>query len=271
MSKDINKNNSLESELKINSVPTQPHNLRQNLDNNQDHSHGFHERKDSAGKHASPFSLPRFSSHSETSGINNEFMFPQQAHFQLPHYNNFAGMRMQSIPQSTVAPYKYSFTIPTANMSAKNNTNAQQQYMLSGSMNMLDNERIQNPLFSSIGTINNAPFLTGSSNFSPLDMNNPLIKNPMLVPNTGSFSDNYLMSGKPSFSFSPTMISIKNSLSKEEEIEFEQFKKHQNKKNDVNLKKTTKKVEKKKKGKASQTKSKKFEKKKISASGVIKP
>ncbi|CAI8492889.1 unnamed protein product [Hanseniaspora opuntiae] len=170
---------------------------------------------------------------------------------------------------SSSIPYNPNYPIQNINLSARNSFNPQQQLILNSLDSGKDMDKLPNPLFSSNSLNLNPPLLTGSSNFSPMDIHNPLMRNSFMIPTYNAVYDNF--SGKQFASFSPLNSTIKPSSTRDDEKEFEEFKRTQSEKNNKALKKTTKKVEKKKKTKHSPNKRKSSIRKSISATGAIKP
>ena len=273
MSSDINKSSVSESEHTVDPLLNQPHNTNKtlNVDKNDNNILGD-KRKELLEKHTSPFLYSKFSSFSEqNSGANNHFISPTYPYSQQQNYNSFNGLGFQEIPTSATNPYNQSFLMPKPINSGKNNINTQQKNLLNYSTSLQDNDRTSNPLYFGMGNIYNISFLTGSSNHSPMDVQNPLMNNRILAPNTSTSIGNSLTNNKPNILLSPAMISLKDPLSEEKKSELDHFKEFKTNSDAVDLQKTNKKVEKKKNLKNSSNKRESFKRKSISASGAIKP
>ncbi|KAL6930711.1 hypothetical protein ACO0R3_003832 [Hanseniaspora guilliermondii] len=262
MSDDINNNS--EKDQSIHLIVDQPLNSKRpsniNLNNIDEN------KRDSFVRHF-PLVFQNMPTSSDTHHLNSaEFMSPAFPYLQ--HSNSFS----KNIPKksfSSSVPHNQNYPMQNMNLSGRHSFNTQQQLMLNFLDLNKDNEKFMNPLFSSNSLNHNPSLLTGSSNFSPIDIHNPLVRNSLMIPTYNTVLDNFNnVTQAPSFS--PLNFTTNPSF-EDDEREFEEFKKSQNEKNNKTLKKTNKKVEKNKKSKQSPNKRKNLIRKSISATGAIKP
>lgn len=248
MSNDINNS---ENDQEANLIVDQPHNSKKptsiNLNNIEEN------------KRHSPFIFQNIPTFADAQQLNSA----EIVSLTLPYLQHSKKSLSSSIP------YNPNYPIQNINLSARNSFNPQQQLILNSLDSGKDMDKLPNPLFSSNSLNLNPPLLTGSSNFSPMDIHNPLMRNSFMIPTYNAVYDNF--SGKQFASFSPLNSTTKPSSTRDDEKEFEEFKRTQSEKNNKALKKTTKKVEKKKKTKHSPNKRKSSIRKSISATGAIKP
>lgn len=224
MSNDINNS---ENDQEANLIVDQPHNSKRpssiNLNNIEEN------------KRHSPFIFQNIPTFADAQQLNSaEIVSLTVPYLQHPKKS-----------LSSTIPYNPNYPIQNINLSARNSFNPQQQLILNSLDSGKDMDKLPNPLFSSNSLNLNPPLLTGSSNFSPMDIHNPLMRNPFMIPTYNAVYDNF--SGKQFASFSPLNSTTKPSSTRDDEKEFEEFKRTQSEKNNKALKKTTKKVEKKKK------------------------
>lgn len=251
-------NSTCENNQDVNLIVDQPHNSKKALSINLSNSE--------ENKKHSPLIFPNIPTFADSQQLNSA----EIVSLSLPYLKN-SNSFSKSIPKRTLSssmPHNQPYPMQNINIGPRNSFNPQ-QLIFSSLDSAKEADKLPNPLFSSNSVNHNPSLLTGSSNFSPIDIHNPLMRNSFMIPTYNAVFDGF--SGKQSTSFSPLNLTAKPSFTRYDERELEEFKNIQSEKTNKDLKKTTKKVEKRKKPKHSPNKRKNSTRKSISATGAIKP